>query len=69
MILGPQAKREIMAEPARYEGLGLAKAGQILGWVNLGLTAAFIVLLIVLAIVGASTSTTSTYSSLAAFAG
>jgi hypothetical protein len=67
VILGPQAKREIEANPGQYEGVGLAKAGQILGWINIALWVLLILLFIVIAIVGASTSSTS--ESLGALAG
>ncbi len=39
VITGGMAQREIQADPARYTGDGLAKAGLILGWIGIGLTA------------------------------
>ncbi len=38
VILAPMAKREIAAQPDSYDGVGLAQAGQILGWITIGLT-------------------------------
>jgi len=69
VILAPQAKREISAEPDRYDGVGLAQAGQILGWINIGLWAVGIVLLIALVAIGAGSSSTSSYESLAPLLG
>ena len=37
VITGGMAQREIQADPARYTGDGLAKAGLILGWIGIGL--------------------------------
>lgn len=65
VILGPQAKREIAAEPNRYEGEGLAKAGQILGWVCIGLYLLGGLLVIVILAVAAGTSSTTEFESLA----
>jgi len=67
VILGPQAKREIAAEPNRYDGDGFAKAGLILGWVNIGLMVLFIGLIVLVAIFS-EPSTTSSYESLTALA-
>ena len=39
VITGGMAQREIQADPARYTGDGLAKAGLILGWIGIGLAA------------------------------
>jgi len=69
VILAPQAKREIAAEPDRYDGVGMAQAGLILGWINIGLWAVGIVLFIALVAVGIGTSSTSTYESLAPLLG
>lgn len=66
VILGPQAKREIEAQPDRYDGTGMAKAGQILGWVAIALMAVGLVFFI-LAIVFAA-STDSSFESLAPLA-
>jgi len=38
IVLGGQAKREIRRSGGRQQGDGIAQAGQILGWVGLGLT-------------------------------
>ena len=54
VILGPQAKREISEQPDRYDGTGLAQAGQILGWVNIALWAVGLVLFILLVVLAAS---------------
>ena len=56
VILGPQAKREIAAQPDLQEGTGMAQAGQILGWIAVGLMIAFVLFIIVAIIIGASTS-------------
>jgi hypothetical protein len=66
VILGPQARREIAAQPDRYEGDGLAKAGTIIGWVGIGFMVLTVLLIIVLVIVGVSTDSSSTTTSLAA---
>ena len=65
VILGPQAKREIAAEPGRYEGEGLAKAGQIIGWVCLGFYLLLGLIILVAIIIAAATSDTSDFESLA----
>jgi ABC-type Fe3+ transport system permease subunit len=59
VILGPQAKREIAAEPDRYEGAGLAQAGLIIGWVAIAFLVLTVLLIIVLVIVGVSTGSSS----------
>lgn len=38
VVTGSMAQREIQADPTRYTGDGLAKAGLILGWVGVALT-------------------------------
>lgn len=70
VILGPQARREIAADPARYEGDGLAKAGQILGWVNIGLWVVGIIIVIIAVVLGVAFggSSSTTYESLAGLA-
>jgi len=69
VILGPQARREIAAQPDRYEGDGMAKAGLILGWISIGVLILEVIALIVLIAIGFSTSsTTGSSESLAAFA-
>lgn len=68
VILGPQAKREIAAEPHRYEGEGLAKAGQIIGWVCLGFYLLLALIFVVILVVAAGTSSTSEFGSLASLA-
>jgi len=70
VILAPQAKREIAAQPDRYEGAGLAQAGQILGWIAIGITVLEVIALIVLVVIGITTSSSSdSYQSLAALTG
>ena len=39
IVLGTQSRKKIQADPT-LEGEGMAKAGVILGWVGIGLTAA-----------------------------
>jgi hypothetical protein len=65
VILGPQAKREIAAQPDLQEGAGLAQAGQILGWIMIGLTVAITLFVVVVIIIGASTSTAISLAALA----
>ena len=69
VILGSQAKREIAASPDRYEGAGMAQAGQILGWISVGLMVVGALALLVGIIIAATTSSTTDYSSLAALVG
>jgi hypothetical protein len=38
VVTGGMAQREIQADPARYTGDGLAKAGLILGWIGIALS-------------------------------
>ena len=59
VITGGMAQREIQADPARYTGDGLAKAGLILGWIGiglvaLGLCAAIVYFLFIAVIIGTS---------------
>lgn len=68
VILGPQAKREIAASPQQYEGTGMAQAGQILGWISIGLMVAGILLFALLLVIGAASSSSSSFESLAALA-
>jgi len=67
VILGPQAKRDIAAEPQRYDGNGMAQAGQILGWIAIAVLAMELIAIAVLVIVGITTSSSSSvdYQSLA----
>jgi len=65
VILGPQAKKEIAAEPDRYDGDGLAKAGQIVGWICLGLWVVFGLLFLGIFIIAAAVDSGSSYQSLA----
>jgi uncharacterized membrane protein len=68
VILGPQAKKEIAAQPDQFDGAGMALAGQILGWVMVGLIVVGIGLFILLIAVGAFDTTGTDYESLAALA-
>ncbi len=69
VILAPQAKREIEAEPDRYDGEGLAKAGQIIGWIGLALWIVAAVGFIVLMVIAYTVDSGSNYQSLAALVG
>ncbi len=53
VILAPMAKREIAAEPARFDGAGMALAGQILGWLAIAAIVFFIALFTILGLAGA----------------
>ncbi len=68
VVLGPQAKREIAAQPDRFDGAGMALAGQILGWVMVGLIVVGIGLVILLIALGAFATSSTDYESLAAIA-
>lgn len=68
VILAPQAKREIAAEPGRYEGEGLAKAGQIIGWIGVALMVAAFLIILVAIIIAAATESDSSFESLALLA-
>lgn len=65
VILAPQAKREIAAEPDRYDGVGLAVAGQIIGWIGIAGLILSVIGFILFFTLLATTSTTS-YESLGA---
>ncbi len=65
VILAPQAKREIAAQPDLYEGTGLAQAGQILGWIMVGLMVATVLFVIIAIVIGAATSTSTSLGALA----
>jgi hypothetical protein len=69
VILGPQAKREIAAQPDRYDGAGMAQAGVILGWVALALSIVGTILFVLLIIVAANSDSTTSFESLAALVG
>ena len=68
VILAPQAKREIAAQPDRYDGTGMAQAGQILGWIACGLMLLFVLFIVFAIIVGVATDDSS-FESLRALAG
>ena len=56
VILGSIAKRKIAASGGMVRGQGLATAGLVLGWVSIGLSAAFILLMLISAIAGSGSS-------------
>jgi hypothetical protein len=55
VVLGNQAKTKIAIDPS-LDGEGMAKAGVILGWIGIGLSALAIVGFVLLAIYGTTTS-------------
>jgi len=56
VILGTIAKKKISASGGNIRGQGLATAGLVMGWVSIGLSAAFILLMIIGAIAGSGSS-------------
>lgn len=56
VILGSIAKRKITESGGVIRGQGLATAGLVMGWVSIGLSAAFILLMIIGAIAGSGSS-------------
>ena len=56
VITGNMAKKEIRQSAGRYSGMGMAKWGVILGWINIvfGLLGGCFVLLVVLGVFGVS---------------
>ena len=68
VILGPQAKREIAAQPDRYDGQGMAQAGTILGWISVALMVLGLLATIVIIIIAAAADPSSDFESLAALA-
>ena len=56
IILGSMAKKEIQASGGALTGDGLAKAGVILGWINIVISILAILVFIIMAIVGAGMS-------------
>ena len=69
VILAPMAKREIAAEPQKYDGAAMATAGMILGWIMVGLMVALALLLLVLGLTGNLDDSSTEYDSLAALVG
>ncbi|MDX6224114.1 MAG: hypothetical protein QOE64_490 [Frankiales bacterium] len=53
VILAPGAKRKIQQSGGRLDGAGMATAGQVLGWINIGLS----LLVLVVIIIGVTAST------------
>lgn len=56
VVFGNKAKQNIANDPS-LEGEGLAKAGVILGWINIGLSALVVVLIVAVAAVGGFAAT------------
>ena len=56
VILGSVAKRKIAESGGMIRGQGLATAGLVMGWVSIGLSAAFVLLMIISAIAGSGSS-------------
>jgi hypothetical protein len=54
VIFGNKAKQNIAADP-NLEGEGMAKAGVILGWINIGLVAAVALFIVILIVFGTAT--------------
>ena len=60
LILAASARRNIDESGGMKDGLGLVTAARIIAWVNLGLAAVVITIIVIVAIVNAGSSTTST---------
>ena len=58
LALAPGAKREIQASGGALTGLGTVKAGVVCSWVTIGVSIAWIVLLIALFALGTATEST-----------
>jgi hypothetical protein len=56
VILAPGAKRKIRESGGRLDGEGMATAGQVLGWINIGLAAFLVIILVIVAASGTSTT-------------
>jgi hypothetical protein len=56
VILGNVGKKKILASGGAIRGSGLATAGLVMGWVSIGLSAAFILLMIIGVIAGSGSS-------------
>lgn len=56
IIVGTNAKKKIAASGGQYGGEGMATAGIVLGWIQVGLTIVGIVLLLIILAVGGSSS-------------
>ena len=52
VALCPSAKRKIDASGGALTGTGLVTAARIIGWINIGLTALVVVILVIVAIAG-----------------
>jgi len=57
LVFGYQARNEIDGSGGRISGRGNAKAGIVLGWVGVVLTALFVILIVIGVLAGDSTST------------
>jgi hypothetical protein len=56
VVLGSVAKRKIAESGGMIRGQGLATAGLVMGWVSIGLSAAFVLLMIISAVAGSGSS-------------
>jgi hypothetical protein len=53
IIMGNRAVREIDASQGQVQGRGMAKAGQILGWISVGITILYL-LIVIIAVAGSN---------------
>jgi hypothetical protein len=56
LVFGYQSRNEIDASGGMIGGRGMAKAGIILGWVGIGITVLFVLLVIIGAVAGGGSS-------------
>ena len=59
LVFGYQARNEIDGSGGQISGRGNAKAGIVLGWVGVVICALFVILIIIVALAGESTSTST----------
>jgi hypothetical protein len=59
LALIPTSRRKILASGGTVQGLSLLTAAKIIGWINLGLAAAVLALIVALAIAGVLSSDNS----------
>lgn len=62
LIFAGQAKREIEASNGWVTGDGFVTASRVMGWLNIGIAGAFVLIFVVLIIIGAVFGETSTMS-------
>lgn len=60
IIVGGQARSEIRASGGVQTGEGMATAGVVLGWIQIGLTAVAIIIFVLIAVIGAIASLSTT---------